>query len=258
MSSQSSPPLLLVHGWAGSPATWRPFRQALEASGDRRQVAAVALPGAPGATTHEPSDIPGATRAVLDVLRTLDGPAMLVGHSMGAQITLLAQVARPDLVHAEVVLDPAYGSTSDRAEMARWADEIEEGGHERLRAFFAEATDSPLLDDVREQIVADVLATPVPSIVRYLRSEYVDPESIGLLPATTAAAAGRTRPVLAIHTRSAGAATETSLPAPPGSRVVRWTGHSHFLHLERPARLVDDIARWAGRPAADPVTAPRT
>lgn len=217
----------------------------------RGPVTAVALPGAPGATTRETADIPGATRTVLDVLRALDAPAVLVGHSMGAQITLLAQAERPDLVDSEVVLDPAYGSTADRDEMARWADEIEAAGHDRLRAFFAEATDSPLLDDVRADVLADLRATPVPATVRYLRSEYVDAGAIGLLPATTAAAARRRRPVLAIHTTEIGAATEASLPAPDGSRIARWGGHSHFLHLERPDRLGREIAAWAGLPATD-------
>ncbi|HMR48634.1 MAG TPA: alpha/beta hydrolase [Arachnia sp.] len=241
-------PIVLVHGWAGSSVPWAPVTRALTASGHRAPVTAIDLPGSPlfrgSAVAPTISD---ATRHLVETLEGIGRPALLVGHSLGAQVTLLAHAERPDLVHAEVVLDPAYNSTEPRAALANWADRIERDGHAALRPFFAEALGNRVPASSAAQVLADLRATPVPVIVSYLRSEYLDPDAIGLRPQTLQAAGGRRHPVLALHTRASGAELEKTLPAPHGSRTVLRPGANHFLHLEGPEGIVDEIQSWLSR-----------
>ncbi|MBN8883147.1 MAG: alpha/beta hydrolase [Salana multivorans] len=247
----TQPPIVLVHGWAGSQAAWRSTRAAIAALAPDAVVRAVALPGAHGALEAAtrsrvgPATIGGAVDAVVAVLEDLDAPGLVVGHSMGAQVTLLTQVRRPDLVAAEVVLDPAYASRASADDIESWADRIERRGHAELEAFFSGALDPAIPRTDRETVLADFHATPVPVIASYLRSEYSDPGAIGLREHTAPAARRRTRPVLAIHSTAAGADAERLLAAPPRSEIELWPGHCHFLHLQAPERTARRALTWA-------------
>lgn len=245
MSVASETPIVLVHGWAGSSAVWIPIRRALERSGHQAPVVAIDLPGSPlTGPTDRDATIASATRHVIEHLEREGVPSLLVGHSMGAQVTLLAQATRPELVTSEVVLDPAYNSTESPATLRRWAQSIESGGHGVLVSFFERGLGRDVPAPDAAQVLSDVVATSIPVILSYLRSEYLDEESIGLLPATIGAAARRQRPVLAFHTTTAGARLEEQLPAPPGSSTRFLRGLHHFLHLERPADIVAELQGW--------------
>ena len=236
----STTPIVLVHGWAGSAEAWHPItsRLAAQAAGP---VIAMRLPGSPGGAEDRAATIPGAAAMLAETIRAQTARVMLVGHSMGAQVTLLAQVMAPELVLGEVVVDPAYGALhTAHAEMEKWASRIEAEGHAAAQDFFASAA-ATLTSHDRKRLLADFEATSPAVIARYLRSEYVDSGSIGFLPATRRATALRTRPVLAIHSTELGAAQEELLPAPLGSRIETWTGNGHFLHLELPDRFVETL-----------------
>lgn len=242
--------VVLVHGWAGSAQSWAPVVRSLADRNPGRSVLPVALPGSPGARNGFDRTIAGAVATVVDAVRGLDRAVVLVGHSMGAQVTLLAAARLGDAVLGEVVVDPAYGAAeSSRAGMSEWASEIESDGHAAVRTFFESALGQNLAQVDADRILADLSATEPADIASYLRSEYLEPGSIGLDPDTRLAAAHRTRPVLAIHSSAAAADYEEGLPAPAGSRVERWPGHGHFLHLEDPYRFAESIrsvtASWA-------------
>jgi pimeloyl-ACP methyl ester carboxylesterase len=242
----STTPIVLVHGWAGSAEAWHPIasRLAAQAAGP---VIAIRLPGSPGAAGGRATTIPDAAAMLAATLRAQSAPALLVGHSMGAQVTLLAHAMAPQQVLGEVVVDPAYGaSEATHAEMQEWASRIESEGHAAVEDFFASAAGNLKPDD-HNRLLADFEATSPEVIAQYLRSEYVDPESIGFLPATRRAVALRSRPVLAIHSTDPGAMQERLLPAPPGSQVESWAGHGHFLHLELPDRFVETVVSWRRR-----------
>lgn len=95
--------IVLIHGaWQGSWSfdAWRPM---LEAAGWRTH--AVDLPGNGwGATAHECASLAHYTRHVIAALDTLDGPAVVLGHSGGG--VTASQVAEevPDRVVAVVYL----------------------------------------------------------------------------------------------------------------------------------------------------------
>ena len=241
--------IVLVHGWAGSAEAWDPVAACLA---ERRsfRVHAVRLPGSPGSDSSADRTIAAAAAEVEALIRALDAPAALVGHSMGAQVTTRAHTAAPDAVLTEVVLDPAYGADADtRSEMAAWADDIASNGHAAVDGFFAEAIAGLAAAD-RERLRADLLATSPDTIARYLRSEYVDEDAIGLLPASARAAAMRTRRVLAVHSSLEGLAREQRLPSPRGSRIDVWQGHGHYFHLEDPERFASLLADWVLTAAA--------
>lgn len=246
----STTPIVLVHGWAGSAEAWHPIVSRLRAKAPG-PVVAVRLPGSPEAPDGGTPTIPGAAAMLAETLRAQDGPVLLVGHSMGAQVTLLAHAMEPDSVLGEVVIDPAYGAShTDHAEMTEWASRIEMQGHAAAYGFFASAA-ATMPPGAGDLLLADLSATAPAVIARYLRSEYLDPEAIGFLAATQRAAALRTRPVLAIHSTELGASREGALPAPSGSRIETWSGHGHFVHLEAPDRFVDTVDAW--RRSLEPV-----
>lgn len=236
-------PLVLVHGWAGSAESWLPVIGRL----DRERwdpVIAVRLPGSPGYPGSAPARITPAAIEVGELLRELSAPAVVVGHSMGAQISLLAHTLAPESTLAEVVIDPAYGAPeTERTVMARWAARIAAHGPDELTHFFREAIRG-LDDETADDVLADLARTPVDTVASYLRSEYVDSDAIGLLPATRMAAARRTRPVLAIHSNPSAAALERTLPSPACSRVIEWERSHHFLHLQYPDRFVALLDSW--------------
>lgn len=234
-------PVVLVHGWAGSAESWRPIQDLLDPA--TWEVITLQLPGSPGGG-QGPSTVRSAAQKLVSVLRKLSAPAVLVGHSMGAQVTLLAHTEAPVLIHSEVVIDAAYaGEASTRQEMAVWAANIERAGHSSVSEFFASATTGMSPADTA-RVLGDLRATDPAVIASYLRSEYVDPDAIGLMPFTAEVAQFRRKPVLSIHSTVQSVQREASLHTPPGSRSDLWDGHGHFLHLEDPARFVELLDGW--------------
>lgn len=181
---------------------------------------------------------------VIEVAAGLGTPSGLVGHSLGGQITLLAQVLRPELFAAEIVIDPAYGAAPAEAPgMSRWADDIERRGPAALSGFFAPALGT-LSPETRNDVNDSLAATDGGALASYLRSEYLEEDSVGLAPRTAEMAARRARPVLAIHSSERGAEFERSLVSPAGSAVTRWDGFGHFLQLEDPTRFATELSAW--------------
>lgn len=94
------------------------------------------------------------------IIDSLDGPAVLVGSSMGGWVALLAAVARPDRVHAVVLVNPAQDFTErlmwpgladhERQAILREGETliVEEGLGEYVltRTMFEEARDWLLMD----------------------------------------------------------------------------------------------------------------
>lgn len=234
--------IVLVHGWAGSAESWEPVQRRLTA---RRNfvVHAVRLPGSPGGSDSPPT-ISSAVNELVALLRAADTPAVLVGHSLGAQVTLRAHAQAPDHVLTEVVIDPAYGAAADEREaMARWAAQIEALGHPAIATFFASAGAGLSSGDLI-RLQHDLHRTSPRTIASYLRSEYVDADSVGLLPASISAAALREKPVLALHSSNEGGDRERNLPSPEGSRIEIWDGFGHYLHLQDPERFTRLLTQW--------------
>ncbi|MEO6794309.1 MAG: alpha/beta hydrolase [Mycobacterium sp.] len=109
--------LLAVHGLTGHGARWRHLAGYLP----EIAVAAPDLIGHGRSSWAAPWTIDANVTALVALIeRSADGPVLAVGHSFGGAIALHLAAARPDLVDALVLLDPAIGL--DGGWMAEIAD----------------------------------------------------------------------------------------------------------------------------------------
>ncbi len=134
----SGPAALLLHGFSDDGPCWG--RVAVELVRDGWQVV---LPDARGhggtpMPRGEPFAVDAQAADAASVIESLDRPAVLVGHSMGAMTGLLLAAQRPDLVRAAFLEDPAFdvpqGSAADAARDAdnpfqEWVRELQALDH---------------------------------------------------------------------------------------------------------------------------------
>lgn len=99
-------PIVLVHGLGGSHLNWVRVASALAG---RSRVFALDLPGFGLTIAGRRAATVQANAALLDrFVREIAGaPAVLVGNSMGAMISMLQADARPDCVEGLVLIDPS-------------------------------------------------------------------------------------------------------------------------------------------------------
>jgi len=113
------PPLVLLHGLAGSSREMRPTGERLR---DRFRVLLVDQRGH-GASTRRPGDL-SREAYVADVVQVIDEyipgeRCVLVGQSMGAHTAFLTAAARPDLVDRLVMLEGHAADSDDEQDAAR-------------------------------------------------------------------------------------------------------------------------------------------
>ncbi len=99
----AGPPVLLLHGLSGFKEAWGPLPDALAAAGLR--AVAVDLPGF-GAAPRLRRTTPQALARAVEPLVARLAPVAVVGHSLGAQLAMLAAAARPGRVRALALLAP--------------------------------------------------------------------------------------------------------------------------------------------------------
>jgi pimeloyl-ACP methyl ester carboxylesterase len=104
---ESAPPLLMMHGITSSRRSWDWFVPWLS---DRYRVLSLDFRGH-GSSGRAPNDYQPSTY-VTDAVAVLEqvGPAILIGHSLGAVTAAALSQQRPDLVKAMVLEDPPLGS----------------------------------------------------------------------------------------------------------------------------------------------------
>ena len=239
-------PLLLLHGFTGSAATWRPFRDAWPST---RQLAAD-LPGhgrslAPP-DRPRPHDIDGTIDALLAAMddRGAGGFALL-GYSMGGRIALRLALRAPERVAALIVVSASPGIadaaararrlTSDRA----LADRIEREG---VPAFVDYWQSLPLWESqrrlppaAREALRAQCLRNDAAGLAASLRAAGAgaDPPLLDALAGLRCPAlliAGALDPAYCDHAAAMGARL-------PDGRVAIVPGAGHAVHLEQPDRF---------------------
>jgi len=262
-------PLLLLHGFTGSAATWAPFRARLGAA---RRLIAVDLLG--HGASPSPAD-PAAyalEREVERLVGRLDrlgiGRADVLGYSMGGRVALLLALAHPERV-GRLVLEsasPGLGDPLERAARVRsdavLADLLEREG---IAPFVDRWERAPLFAS-QARLPAERRAA--------LRSDRLRRDPLGLANSLRGAGQGTAPPVLdrlgevsaptllivgALDERyvAFGRLMAERIPD-AGLVVVPEAGHA--VHLERPAafeRAVadfldgshDDVRRPAGTPA---------
>ncbi|MHB8377004.1 MAG: 2-succinyl-6-hydroxy-2,4-cyclohexadiene-1-carboxylate synthase [Dehalococcoidia bacterium] len=236
-------PLLLLHGFSGSAATWEPYAEAW--AGFR--TIAVDLIG------HGASDAPPdesrytMTRCVADLSALLDalgvGRAAVLGYSMGGRVALHLALAAPERV-AALILEGASPGIEDPAERrARvasdraLADDIERDGVEafvdRWQALPLFVTQARLPDAVRARLRAQRLRNSAGGLANSLR---------GMGAGTTEPVVARLHelrmPVLLVageHDAKYRAIALAMRERMPDARVSIVAGAGHAVHLEQPA-----------------------
>jgi pimeloyl-ACP methyl ester carboxylesterase len=113
----NGPIAILVHGWSSSSFTWAPVLASLS---KRYRCIAIDLPGygrSPAPRT--PPTIAGYADLVAGLIESFtDQPVLLLGHSMGGQISATLALRHPLLVERMVLLNPALsGRLSTRVNL---------------------------------------------------------------------------------------------------------------------------------------------
>lgn len=99
----SGPSVLLVHGLNGFKEGWGPLPRALAAAGLRAVM--VNLPGS-GATPRLRRTTPAGLADAIGPLVARLAPVGLLGHSLGAQVVIIAATARPEAVGRTAFVSP--------------------------------------------------------------------------------------------------------------------------------------------------------
>jgi pimeloyl-ACP methyl ester carboxylesterase len=135
----SGPVVLFTHGFASSSHMWAATVADLAA--DHTAVVWDMLGHGRSESPEDPAaySVPASLEAMLALLdATGDGPATLVGHSLGGYLSLELTIAHPDRVAALVLVDTGPGYRSDRGrdqwnEMAEgYARDLDERGLDGL------------------------------------------------------------------------------------------------------------------------------
>lgn len=236
-------PLLLLHGFTGSAASWDGVRSALL---PERRVISVDLLG------HGASDAPPDPRRhgvelqaddLAAVLQRIDAhPADVVGYSFGARVALALAIRHPEVIERLILESPSAGVDDPiararrRALDERWARMLEHDGIEAFaEAWEAEpifATRRRLPPDVREGLRQIVLANDPRGLAASLRGA-----GQGSMEGVTAHLPNLRQPTLVVagELDDAGRSRATGLAAAvPGARLVIVPDAGHSPHLEAP------------------------
>ena len=162
-SAQGGLTMVFIHGFLDEGRSWAAVRQALASTG----VSTVApdLPGMGERTDSTgPFSLDRLADDVVGMVKRLEGPLVLVGHSMGAQVAELLVSACPDRVVALVLLTPVpLGGMELPPEVASTLRGLgaHPEAHRDVRQQLAGPLAQPVLEDlaaagrkVREEVVA--------------------------------------------------------------------------------------------------------
>src|SRR5919112_6418255 len=101
---EAGPHVVFVHGLFGQGKNWTTIAKGLA---DRHRVTLLDLPNHGHSRWTDRVDYLDMADLVAAELETLDGPATLVGHSMGGKVAMQVALRRPELLRALVVVDVA-------------------------------------------------------------------------------------------------------------------------------------------------------
>jgi 2-succinyl-6-hydroxy-2,4-cyclohexadiene-1-carboxylate synthase len=236
-----SAPLVLLHGFTHTGATWDPVREAL---GERYPAAAPDLRGHGSAGQATPVTL----EAVLaDVSELAPDRFTLAGYSMGGRIALHAAFALAPRVRRLVLIgaSPGIEDPAERAARQRADEELAQEIEGLTIEAFARrwADDTPVLAgqpaEVRERVHRDRLRnTPagLAAALRGLGTGALPPvwDRLGDLSIPTTLIVGeRDRKFRRIAEQMAGRI--------PSARVAEIPGTGHAVHLEAPAAVAAQL-----------------
>jgi 2-succinyl-6-hydroxy-2,4-cyclohexadiene-1-carboxylate synthase len=244
-------PLVLLHGFTGSAATWEPVRALL---GARRRVVAVELPGhgaspAPAPSCRLPEVARAAVAAVarLGILR-----ADWLGYSLGGRLALQVAADHPDAVTRLVLESASPGIADDAARAARAAAD------DALAARLAQDGLAWFVDHWMAQLLFASQRRLDPVVLARERRVRLAQSAGGLATALRALSVGRQAPLWG---RLATVATPTVVVAGadderyvaigramaarlPAARVAVVPDAGHTVHLENPVPFWSLVCRF--------------
>lgn len=248
-SGAGDPPLVFVHGLGGDHSAWWP--QIEDLSRDHHCVA-VDLRGCGASDRVGPFDVEQQAQDVAALLEALElPPVVLVGHSLGGPIVLLANSIAADRIVGVVTVDsPLNPSGLSSALGERLA---EQGSIEPLRAVFERFWTSETPEQVKEGVTSTMLRSDLATVTGLMGPPGVPPERM-----TALVKEADRKPFMAIW-----AATPIGNPAwlrdtAPFVRQEPVAGTGHFPQLERPdvvsallRAFLDDVASDPRLPAGN-------
>ncbi len=122
------PSIIFIHGIGSTMRTWAPVMDRL--AGDH-QVAAIDLLGHGGSPVPEDPSEYGRDRALDDIdelIGLVDGPPVLIGHSLGGYLALAHAATRPGVARGLVVLNTGPGFR-DPAKREAWNERSRRNAH---------------------------------------------------------------------------------------------------------------------------------
>lgn len=251
----NGPPIVMLHGFTGSSASWTPVRAALDAA---HTTITVDLPG------HGRSSAPGnplryaLPRFADDVVRVLDALDLervaLLGYSMGGRAALRVALAHPARVAALVlesaspgIEDPSQRTARVAADLAL-AVSIERDGVDafvsRWEALPMWASQRRLPDAVRVTQRAQRRASDAVGLANSLRGAGAGVEAsvlhrlAALLVPTLVVVGALDEPYVALG--------RSMQQAAPRARLAVVAEAGHAVHLERPDALAESVLEFLG------------
>jgi len=240
--------LLIVHGLYGSARNWGVIAKRLARD---RQVITVDLRNHGASPWHDSHSYADMAGDLAEVLRSLEGPFDLLGHSMGGKAAMVLALTQPDLVHRLIVSDIApvayehsqiqyidamravdRGRVQTRAEAdAQLANHVEDPV---LRSFFLQSLD---LKAHRWRLNLDALAQAMPEILGFpdMDARYDGP-ALFLTGGTSDYVKRDYRPTIKRLFPNAG--------------FLKIPGAGHWLHAERPRDFEAAVSAWLARQAS--------
>lgn len=249
----SGAPLVLLHGFTGSSASWDEIVPCLA---QRFRVICIDLPG--HGRTLAPSDpargaLPRVAADIAALLRDLGAaPVHLLGYSMGARLALGMAVLHPDVVQSLILESGSPGLASEAERAARRAHDeaiatcIEQHG---IEAFVNEweqlplwASQRQLPPDARQRLRAQRLRNTPSGLAASLRSM-----GTGAQPSFWDDLPRLTIPTLvitgALDEKFTAIARDMCVRCPAMThQVIADAGHAP--HLERPAKFVERVVAF--------------
>lgn len=237
--------LLIAHGLYGSGRNWGVIAKRLS---DERQVVAVDMRNhghSPSENSHTYHDLAG---DLAEVLRHLDGPFDVLGHSMGGKAAMSLALTEPDLVNRLIVADiapVAYQHTQiGYIDAMRAVDLQQVEKRSDAEAQLMPLVDDPILAsfftqslDLKEKkwrLNLDVLADQMPFILSFpaFESAY-DGQSLFLTGAESDYVKRDYRDEIKRLFPDAG--------------FLKIPGAGHWLHAEKPREFEAAVRAWLNR-----------
>lgn len=233
-------PLVLVHGFGGSAASWLAVQTAL--SGTRR-VIAFDLPGHGKSRAHPANTYEGMAEAVCETLDSLDiGRFHLCAHSMGGAVSTTLALNDPARIASLTLIAPGgFGGLVNEKLMRRFAsavtaDELQE----IISAFFSATSLVPrhigahLASERTDPAVPQRLDALLSAMLQGQHQRAVGKERLAELSCPVRVLWGEQDEVQSSHTIA---------HLPPTVAVHRFPQAGHMVHVEA-AREVAQILRW--------------